>query len=101
MINLKFNLVHYFKNPTNIKELERMEYICDKIIPTMSKHGIYYYTYYYVCDNIGDILLHDCVVKSTLWLMPLIIILFIVIFAINHVTFNTTMTFITIVGKYN
>jgi hypothetical protein len=31
----------------------------------MSKCGIYYFTYYFVCDNLGyTILLHDYVVKS-------------------------------------
>ncbi len=66
----------------------------------MRKCGIYYYTYYCVCGNMGHILLHDYklhdyVIKSDSWLMPLIINLVIVIFAINHVIF------ITKVGKYN
>jgi hypothetical protein len=61
---------------------------------TTSKHGTYYYIYHYVCNDVGHILLHDYVVNSNLWLMPLVIILVIVIFTINHVTFITTTTFI-------
>jgi len=41
------------------------------------------------------ILQHNYVLKSDSWLMPLVIILVIVIFAISH------MTFIIIVEKYN
>jgi hypothetical protein len=52
------------------------------------KCGIYYFTYYYVCDNLGHtILLRDYVVKLDLWLMPLVIIPIIIIHAIGHVTF--------------
>jgi hypothetical protein len=61
----------------------------------MPKHGRYYLIYYCVSDNLGHILLHDCVVKLDSWFMPLIIILVIVIDAIIHVTF------VTIVSKYN
>jgi hypothetical protein len=67
----------------------------------MPKGGIYYYTYYYVCGNLSHMLLHDYVIKSNSWLMPLVIILIIVIFAISHVIFVTTMTFITTMGKHN
>jgi hypothetical protein len=63
----------------------------------MSKCDIYYYTYHCVSSNIGHILLHDSVVNTNLWLIPLVIILVIVIFVISHVTFIITMTFIIIV----
>jgi hypothetical protein len=60
---------------------------------TIPKHGIYYSTYYYVCDNLSRIWLHDYVVKLNLWLMPL------VIYVISHVTFITTTNFITTIHK--
>jgi len=65
----------------------------------MPKHGIYYYTYHYVWSNIGHILLHHYVVKSYLWLMPLVLILLIVVFAISHVMIITIMTIIISMGK--
>ncbi len=61
----------------------------------MPKCHIYYLIYYRVCDNLGHILLHECVVKLDSWFMPLIIILVIVLDTIIHVTF------VTIVSKYN
>jgi hypothetical protein len=45
------------------------------------------YTYHYVCSNIGHILLHYYVVKLDSWLIPLIIVMVKVSFAISHVTF--------------
>jgi hypothetical protein len=53
----------------------------------MLKHGIYYFTFYCVSNNVGHILLHKYVVKSNLWLMALVIIMVIIIHVINHVTF--------------
>jgi hypothetical protein len=70
-------------------------FFISKIINNMFKHGIYYFTFYCVFNNVGHILLHRYVVKSKLWLMPLVIIMVIIIHAINHVTFITT------IGKYN
>lgn len=61
----------------------------------MPKYGIYYYTYYYVCGNMGHILLHDYklhdyVIESNSWLMPLVELV-IIIFPISHATFITKM----------
>jgi hypothetical protein len=71
---------------------ESKEYIK---LTTTPKCGIYYLIYYCVCDNLGHILLHDCVIKLDSWFMPLIRILVIVIDVIIHVTF------VNIVSKYN
>jgi hypothetical protein len=76
-----------------IEEINR--FFISKIINNMLKHGIYYFTFYCVFDNVGHILLHRYVVRSNLWLMPLVILMVIIIHAINHVTFITTT------GKYN
>ncbi len=70
-------------------------FFISKIINNMLKHGIYYFTFYCVFNNVGHILLHRYVMKSNLWLMPLVIIMVITIHAINCVTFITT------IGKYN
>jgi hypothetical protein len=70
-------------------------FLISKIITSMLKHGIYYFTFYCVSNNVGHILLHRYVMKSNVWLMPLIIIMVIIIHAINHVTFIIT------IGKYN
>jgi len=48
-----------------------------------------------VFNNVGHKLLHRYVVKSNLWLMPLVIIMVIIIHSINFATFITT------IGKYN
>jgi hypothetical protein len=32
LINLKLNLINFFKNPTNNEKIECMKYICDKIL---------------------------------------------------------------------
>jgi hypothetical protein len=87
----------------NVKKLDNKDVAIEginkcfisKIINNMLKHGIYYFTFYCVFDNVGHILLHRYVVRSNLWLMPLVIIMVIIIHAINHVTFITT------IGKYN
>ncbi len=87
----------------NIKKLhykdvvieEINKFFISKIIDSMPKQCIYYFTFYCVFDNVGHILLHKIVVKSNLWLMPLVIIMVIIIHAINHVTFIIT------IGKYN
>jgi len=75
-----------------IEEIKR--FFISKIIKYMLKHGIYYFTFYCVFDNVVHILLHRYVVKSNLWLMPLVIIMVIIIHVIDHVTFITT------IGKY-
>jgi len=31
---------------------------------TIAKHGLYYLTYYSICDHFGHLILHDYVVKS-------------------------------------
>jgi hypothetical protein len=76
------------KKPNNedavIEEIN--EFFIYKIINNMLKHGIYYFTFYCVSNNVGHILLHRYVVKSNLWLMPLVIIMVITIHAINYVT---------------
>jgi hypothetical protein len=82
----------------NIKDVvfEKINKIfISKIINSMLKNGIYYFTFYCVSDNVGHLLLHKYVVKSNLWLMQIVIIMVIVIHVINH------MTFITTIGKYN
>jgi len=38
LISFKLKLVNYFKNLTNIKKLECMEYICDIIFITKSEN---------------------------------------------------------------
>jgi hypothetical protein len=70
-------------------------FFISKIINNMLKHGIYYFTFYCVSNNVGHILLHRYVVKSNLWLMPLLIIMVIIIHANNCVIFINT------IGKYN
>jgi hypothetical protein len=70
-------------------------FFISKIINNMLKHGIYSLSFYYVSINVGHILLHRYVMKSNLWLMPLVIIRVIIIHAINCVTFITT------IKKYN
>jgi hypothetical protein len=76
------------KKPNNedavIEEINK--FFIYKIINNMLKHGIYYFTFYCVSNNVGHILLHRYVVKSNLWLMPLVIIMVITIHAINYVT---------------
>ncbi len=72
-----------------IEEINK--FFISNIINNMLKHGIYYFTFYCVFDNVGHILLHRYVVKSNLWLMPLVIIIVIIIHAIDHVTFITTI----------
>ncbi len=71
----------------------------------MPKCGIYYFIYYFVCGNIGHILLHSHVVNQDSWLMPLVIFMVKIICVINRVTFITrlgkTMTFITTIKKYS
>ncbi len=90
-IYLWISNVHFFKISN-----QTIHTTCSATTP---KHGICYSTYYYVCGNLGRILLHDYIVKLNLWLMPLVIILVIVIYAISHVAFITTMSFITIIDK--
>jgi hypothetical protein len=87
----------------NIKKLNNKDvaieeingFFISKIINNMLKHGIYYFTFYCVSNNVGHILLHRYVMKSNFCLMPLVMIMVIIIHAINHVTFITT------IGKYN
>ncbi len=67
-------------------------FFISKKINNMLKHGIYYFTFYCVFNNVGHILLHRDVVRSNLWLMPLVTIM-VIIHAIYCVTFNC--------GKYN
>jgi hypothetical protein len=55
----------------------------------------YITSHFIVSNNVGHILLHKYVMKSNSWRMPLVIIIVIIIHAINHVTFITT------IGKYN
>jgi hypothetical protein len=74
---------------------------CNEILILHQNVAYIKYTYHYVCSNIGHILLHDYVVKLDSWLIPLVIVMVIVSFAINHVTFITTMTFIITVGKHS
>jgi hypothetical protein len=62
-------------------------FFISKIINSLLKHGIYYFTFYCVFNNVGHIFLHRYVVKSNLWLMPLVIIMVIIIHAIDHVIF--------------
>ncbi len=64
-----------------------------------AKMWLYYYTYHYVWNNIGHILLNHYVLKSYMWFMPLVLILVIIVFTISHVMVITTMTFIISVGK--
>ncbi len=70
-------------------------FFISEIINNMLKHSIYYFTFYCVSNNVGHILLHRYIVKSNLWLMPLVIIMVIIIHANNCVTLFTT------IGKYN
>jgi hypothetical protein len=70
-------------------------------LPIIPICGMYQYKYHCVCGYIGHIWLHDYLVNLDSWLMPLVIILVIVNFGINHVTFIMTMTFIITLGKYN
>jgi hypothetical protein len=72
-----------------IEEINK--FFISKIINYMLKHGIYYFTFYCVSNNVGHILLHKYIVKSNLWLMPLVIIMVIILHAINHVTFIITI----------
>ncbi len=39
-------------------------FFISKIINSLLKHGIYYFTFYCVSNNVGHILLHRYVVKS-------------------------------------
>jgi hypothetical protein len=42
LINLKLNLINFFKNPTNNEKLEYMEYICEKLLSVTKFEKIAY-----------------------------------------------------------
>jgi hypothetical protein len=75
--------------------------LCNEILILHQNVAYIKYTYHCVCSNIGHILLHDYVVKFDSWLIPLVIVMVIVSFAISHVTSIITMTFIITMGKHS